>query len=259
VSDGFKRLFTDPDRQWEALLLFLVLLMIVVLLIWGPPVHADEVLAPAEPSGAALTEPPEPPEAPVGGPVVASYIRRFVAGNCDGAKRDRDRRICMTWASRDARWKAADTLGDQIAQAAGRHDLDPLLVAVAVRAESSFWSHDPKAPKPKGKWQRKHWRPAPLAGAKEEVGLLQVRGLALSRAEAAGYDLTTPEGQLDAGCLELRRCQDACGGSPAATYAGYIYGDCARGQAPKASWRARLLEAARAWARTLGSLLPTVS
>lgn len=88
--------------------------------------------------------------------------------------------------------------------------IDPLLIAVLVSCESN-------------------WNINAIGGVGEK-GLMQVHGMA-----AKGFDLSTPDGQLDAGTTHFRRALDKCGNIHDAIVA-YATGSC-EGNFPKANMR----------------------
>lgn len=152
---------------------------------------------------------------------------------------------------RDVRWRRVPFLARTIVDAASRYGLDPLLVAVVVRYESSYWEARKGATRGRGR----HKRPAdptadPLLGAKGEKGLMQVWGSA-----ASGCDLSTAEGQLDCGCRWLASRIASCDGDIAcglSRYQGKTCEEPTRGRRPPpcgprlryAEWQRALAEAA---------------
>ncbi len=91
----------------------------------------------------------------------------------------------LSWQAFEEKW------GELVRAAAGRHALDPAVLAGLIMAESGG---NPSA------------RSGPGA-----LGLTQVMP---ATARCYGYDLTTPAGQIDAGADYLARClrHRACGG-----------------------------------------------
>ncbi len=87
------------------------------------------------------------------------------------------------------KWRRdAKKLVPTVVEIANRHGVDPLLVAVITSCESS-------------------WRVGVVSKSKyKERGLMQVHGEA-----AKGFDLSTPEGQIEAGVVRLKKALTSCG------------------------------------------------
>jgi len=126
---------------------------------------------------------------------VETYIKTFVA---NGRKEQR--------AARDRRWKAIPELAALIVEVAREWSLDPLLVAVVVKYESSFYQAS--------------------VGAVGELGLMQVWGKAARDDDGKPYDLDTSRGQLMAGCHHFVRCLEQCGGDVLSALKAYQSGQC---------------------------------
>lgn len=100
------------------------------------------------------------------------------------------------------------TLPFFIVEVARERDLDPLLVSVVVRHESSFWEKERTE-----------------EGAVGEQGLMQLHGEVLAKAIKAGYDLSTSRGQLQGGSDYLAECLETCS-STGKALAKYQTGKC---------------------------------
>jgi len=85
------------------------------------------------------------------------------------------------------RRRAAQALIPKVIYYAKKYQLDYLLIAVVMHAESS-------------------WRPGSYNPHKGERGLMQVHGVA-----ARGFDLDTIDGQIESGVKFLKFCIDKCG------------------------------------------------
>lgn len=196
-------------------LLFIVLIILAVFLL-PDPARSDPLMTVDLPSGLGRLDDPD---------VVwtASYIRYFLQERCQG-HRASWHHLCHTWATRDARWDRAPELAELIVRIAKDHKLEIAEVVVVIRAESSFSEKT-------------------RTGAAGEQGLMQVHGQALKNALAAGYDMHTSEGQLNAGCLELARLHTECS-TTLKVFQGYQSGSCNK-EVTGARYRLRLLERAR--------------
>lgn len=184
-------------------LIAILVVVLVLLLIW---------LLPSGASSAPLRWKAEPTQWDrqhlITGDHVTEYIRDYLVKGCDKRRTKSGRAACKGLMERRKRWKRADPLGQMIDEIADSFDLDPLVLAVVVRRESSFYEQ-PR-----------------LEGKLGEQGLTQVHGYALRMARAAGYDMRTSEGQLKAGALHLVHCREECDGTLYQTLSKYQSGHC---------------------------------
>lgn len=179
-DEGILRWLTSPSEMGVLALLSLMTLVALLVLLAVGPVSAQGL--PADESQAASGAFTEAPAVQSTAVAVERYILAFLG------------------KMRDIRWKRTPALAALIVEAADRHGLDPLLLAIVAKAESSFWEVRKGA-------RLRDAATAPLVGARGERGLLQVWGMA-----AVGCDLTSSAGQLDCGAAWLRSRIDSCGG-----------------------------------------------
>jgi len=90
----------------------------------------------------------------------------------------------------------------KIAEEANKHDLDPFWVATVITVESG-------------------WRHRSVSFRNKGNGLMQVHGVC-----AKGYDLNTPEGQIEAGVSCFRKGLDLCGEDFKKAVTIYLTGTC---------------------------------
>ena len=129
--------------------------------------------------------------------------------------------------AQDKRRAKAPEYASMIHEISVREGIDPLLSAVTVGAESSFWARA-------------------VGRTHGETGLMQVHSPEARR----GHDLTTARGQLEAGISYLAGRYEVCGeGNHVKAVGAYISGRC-NGVPGKAKYRVRKWRKARA--RLLG-------
>jgi len=195
------RLWTQPNRLGTAVIIVFLSLLAMPAAVWP--------IEPAEPSGPVRAAEPPPSYQDNEDEVwVQHYIERF-------SERFRQSRAGSKV------YKRAPELAKLIVEQANRFDIDPKILTVVVRCESSF-------------------REGMLEGKAGEVGLTQVLGTARKKAKKLGCDLNTSKGQLCAGAswisAGLERCKTVEG---ALHY--YQAGKC-RSSAYGPKYRMRLLK-----------------
>lgn len=158
---------------------FLTLCIIVTILVAITPAHCEELAAPGQTSGIVALTAQESLELD---PEAVSRVERYILS-------------FLRVMKHDIRWSRAPAVARIIVARAQAHSVDPLLVAVVVQHESSFWESKPGRARD------------PLLGKKGEKGLMQVWGAA-----AVGCDLSTSEGQVDCGARWLSSRLDKAGG-----------------------------------------------
>jgi soluble lytic murein transglycosylase-like protein len=115
-------------------------------------------------------------------------------------------RYIETWAQKyPASRRRALAHVASVAHWATVYDVDPLLVAVIVSAESS-WRYD-------------------ATGAVGEIGLMQLHPTTAAKV-GEDVDLATGDGQIHAGVQWLRRCIELCGGDARRGLGAYASGSC---------------------------------
>jgi len=181
--------------------LFLLIAILVVIVIWMIPWPTESKGLGDEPSvwgGQKL----------VTADHVEDYIKRFLSASCKKRKEGPGRDACIEVTLNQKRARRAPKLAAMIDRIADERGVDPLVVAVVVDHESSFYEKI-------------------RDGKDGEQGLMQVHGQVLKKALSKGYDMKTSEGQLSAGTDELKRCQEEeCDGSLVGTLSCYQAGNC---------------------------------
>ena len=181
-------------------LIAIVLLTLVVLVIWLIP-------WPSGSRGLSTEQTAWEGQKLVTDEHVTEYIQGWLSKQCKKRRDKQGREACYSVVATQKRWKRSVPLGKLIDRVADERYIDPLIVAVVVARESSF---NEKVPD----------------GDIGEQGLMQVHGLAKRQALKAGHDLTTSEGQLQAGTDYLVRCANRCDGTLLQTLSAYQSGRC---------------------------------
>jgi len=173
MEEHMKRFDEHEAGVWAAV-------MVAVLLLKCTLAFSEPLPAPETSAGVVVVD--ESFERDVA--AVEAYIRDFVAM---GRSEER--------AARDRRWVKIPLYARLIVEHARQFGVDPLLVAVICKRESSF--------KVRAK------------GARKERGLMQVMpgGVASKDDKGRPYDLSTINGQLSAGANHLQRCLRLCRGN----------------------------------------------
>lgn len=148
----------------------------------------------------------------VTGEHVAEYIRGFLKGPCQKRRNKHGRAVCESLVEKQKRWGRAEALGNLIDEVADERHLDPFVVAVVTRHESSFYEKPNLVNE--------------FPNSRGEIGLMQVHGIALKNALRQGYDMKTSEGQLKAGSDHLVLSASLCDGSLYQTLSKYQTGSC---------------------------------
>ena len=165
------RLWTQPNRKGTLVIIVFLSLLALPATVWP--------IEPAAPSGPVTkAEPLQIDQNKEQEVWVQYYIESFTE------------RFRKSRAGRKVYKRSAD-LAKLIVEQANRFDIDPKLLTVVVRCESSF-------------------REGMLEGKAGEVGLTQVLGTARKKAKKLGCDLNTSEGQLCAGASWLAAGLERC-------------------------------------------------